>query len=110
VNALCGNALGAEDVGTVVATLGTTATGSLDPLPEILKLRKKVCNFACMWMAAYGGYFCVGVEFGGERPRKFLRELGKQIPIVIDPHTTRIAAIWDAGCVLFPRSGSRKVV
>jgi glutamate/tyrosine decarboxylase-like PLP-dependent enzyme len=28
-------------VGTVVATIGSTGVGSLDPLPEILKLKEK---------------------------------------------------------------------
>ncbi|MCI0403183.1 MAG: pyridoxal-dependent decarboxylase, partial [Acidobacteria bacterium] len=29
------------DVGTVVVTMGTTATGSVDPLPQVLSLREK---------------------------------------------------------------------
>ncbi len=43
-------------VGTVVATLGTTATGSVDPLPEILALRERY-EFRVHIDAAYGGYF-----------------------------------------------------
>src|SRR6266851_7865740 len=46
------------DVGTVVATLGTTATGSVDPLPEILALREKH-GFRIHADAAYGGYFAL---------------------------------------------------
>ena len=30
-----------EDIGTVVLTMGTTATGSVDPLPAILHLQRK---------------------------------------------------------------------
>src|SRR5216684_1438805 len=44
------------DVGTVVATLGTTATGSVDALNEILALREKH-GFRVHADAAYGGYF-----------------------------------------------------
>ena len=43
-------------IGTVVVTMGTTATGSVDPLHEILALRKKY-NFRIHADAAYGGYF-----------------------------------------------------
>src|SRR5712691_5456993 len=55
VNALA-ERVGRGDVGTVVTTLGTTATGSLDPLPEILALRAKQ-GFRIHADAAYGGYF-----------------------------------------------------
>src|SRR5260221_4934988 len=42
------------DVGTGVATRGTTATGSVDPLPEILALREKH-GFRVHTDAAYSG-------------------------------------------------------
>ena len=48
--------LKAGGVGTVVATLGTTAVGSVDPLPEILKLRDRY-GFRLHADCAYGGYY-----------------------------------------------------
>src|SRR5881392_802465 len=46
------------DVGTVVATIGTTATGSVDPLPELLELRQQY-GFRLHADASYGGYFAL---------------------------------------------------
>ena len=43
-------------IGTVVATLGTTAVGSVDPLPAILALRDRY-GFRLHADCAYGGYF-----------------------------------------------------
>src|SRR5580692_4358301 len=51
------------DVGTVVATMGTTATGSVDPLPEILTLRERY-GFRVHADAAYGGYFGLAGNLG----------------------------------------------
>jgi tyrosine decarboxylase/aspartate 1-decarboxylase len=44
------------DVGTIVVTLGTTALGAIDPLPEILALHERD-GFRIHADAAYGGYF-----------------------------------------------------
>src|SRR5580704_5543334 len=44
------------NIGTVVVTLGTTATGSIDPLDQILELQQ-LHKFRIHVDAAYGGYF-----------------------------------------------------
>src|SRR5438552_985549 len=68
VNALA-KRVGRGDVGTVVATMGTTATGSVDPLPEILALRAKH-GFRIHADAAYGGYFVLTENLGEDAARQ----------------------------------------
>jgi tyrosine decarboxylase / aspartate 1-decarboxylase len=86
------------DVGTVVATMGTTATGSVDPLPEILSLRAKY-GFRIHADAAYGGYFALAGNLGGEATRSFER-IAEADSIVIDPHKHGLQP-YGCGCVLF---------
>jgi tyrosine decarboxylase/aspartate 1-decarboxylase len=86
------------DVGTVVATMGTTATGSVDPLPEILALRAKH-GFRVHADAAYGGYFGLAANLGEEATRSFVR-IGEADSIVIDPHKHGLQP-YGCGCVLF---------
>jgi tyrosine decarboxylase / aspartate 1-decarboxylase len=97
VNALATRVAGG-DVGTVVATMGTTATGSVDPLPEILALRAKY-GFRIHADAAYGGYFALAENLGGEATRSFER-IGEADSIVIDPHKHGLQP-YGCGCVLF---------
>jgi len=91
------------DVGTVVATLGTTATGSVDPLPEILELRETY-GFRVHVDAAYGGYFVLASNLAEPAARSFLR-IGEADSIVIDPHKHGLQP-YGCGCVLFQDPGA----
>jgi glutamate/tyrosine decarboxylase-like PLP-dependent enzyme len=86
------------DVGTVVATMGTTATGSVDALPEILALREKH-GYRVHADAAYGGYFVLAENLGESAGRAFAR-VGEADSIVIDPHKHGLQP-YGCGCVLF---------
>lgn len=86
------------DVGTVVATMGTTATGSVDPLPEILALREQH-GFRVHADAAYGGYFVLAGNLGEAAKHAFAR-MGEVDSIVIDPHKHGLQP-YGCGCVLF---------
>jgi len=91
-----------SDVGTVVATIGTTATGSVDPLPEILALRAKH-GFRIHADAAYGGYFLLAGNLEQEVAQAFIR-IGEVDSIVIDPHKHGLQP-YGCGCVLFRDPG-----
>jgi tyrosine decarboxylase/aspartate 1-decarboxylase len=86
------------DVGTVVATMGTTATGSVDPLPKILALREKH-GFRIHADAAYGGYFVLAENLERDTTQAF-EQIGKADSIVIDPHKHGLQP-YGCGCVLF---------
>jgi tyrosine decarboxylase/aspartate 1-decarboxylase len=92
------------DVGTVVATMGTTATGSVDPLPEILGLREKY-GFRVHCDAAYGGYFGLAGNLV-EQARNAFERIRDADSIVIDPHKHGLQP-YGCGCVLFrdPNAG-----
>jgi glutamate/tyrosine decarboxylase-like PLP-dependent enzyme len=85
-------------VGTVVATLGTTATGSVDPLGDILELRERF-GFHVHADAAYGGYFGLAGNLASDAREAFER-LPDADSIVIDPHKHGLQP-YGCGCVLF---------
>jgi tyrosine decarboxylase / aspartate 1-decarboxylase len=87
------------DVGTVVVTLGTTAIGAVDPLPEILQLREKY-GFRVHVDAAYGGYFKLIEARLEEAARRGYEVMGQADSIVIDPHKHGLQP-YGCGCVLF---------
>lgn len=86
------------DVGTVVATLGNTGTGAVDPLPEIVELRKSY-GFTLHVDAAYGGYYTLVDELADETRAAF-DCLPQADSIVVDPHKHGLQP-YGCGCVLF---------
>ncbi|MGH2619035.1 MAG: pyridoxal phosphate-dependent decarboxylase family protein [Anaerolineales bacterium] len=85
-------------VGTVVATIGTTGTGSVDPLPEILELRERY-GFRLHADAAYGGYFILADNLDPETASAF-EALPEVDSIVVDPHKHGLQP-YGCGCILF---------
>lgn len=90
------------DVGTVVATIGTTATGAVDSLPELLKLRDQY-GFRLHADAAYGGYFTL-IDGLTQETRGTYEEIGEADSIVVDPHKHGLQP-YGCGCVLFQDPG-----
>ncbi|HET7176272.1 MAG TPA: aminotransferase class I/II-fold pyridoxal phosphate-dependent enzyme, partial [Gammaproteobacteria bacterium] len=87
-----------ERVATVVATLGNTALGAVDPLHEILRLRDKY-GFRVHVDAAYGGYFTLVDNLGAAARAAYDATAGAD-SIVVDPHKHGLQP-YGCGCVLF---------
>jgi tyrosine decarboxylase / aspartate 1-decarboxylase len=87
------------DVGTVVATLGTTGVGAVDPLPQILALRTKY-GFRVHVDGAYGGYFRLIPDALDESARQAYEQIDQADSIVVDPHKHGLQP-YGCGCVLF---------
>jgi tyrosine decarboxylase / aspartate 1-decarboxylase len=85
-------------VGTVVATMGTTATGAVDALHEILPLQAEH-KFRIHADAAYGGYFSLIDNLAADT-RQALASIGGADSIAIDPHKHGLQP-YGCGCILF---------
>jgi tyrosine decarboxylase/aspartate 1-decarboxylase len=91
-------ALTTNRVGTVVATLGTTAAGRLDPLPDILALAREF-QVRVHVDAAYGGYFTLAENLEPATRAAFdaMRDVDS---VVIDPHKHGLQP-YGCGCVIY---------
>jgi glutamate/tyrosine decarboxylase-like PLP-dependent enzyme len=94
--------LQAGDVGCIVATIGTTGTGAVDPLPQLLELRDRF-GARLHVDAAYGGYFTLAANLAPESRAAF-DLIGKADSIVVDPHKHGLQP-YGCGCVLFRDPG-----
>jgi glutamate/tyrosine decarboxylase-like PLP-dependent enzyme len=90
--------IAAGGVGTVVATMGTTATGAVDPLAAIVLMRRRY-DFRIHADAAYGGYFMLTGTLENETRIAF-ESMREAASVVIDPHKHGLQP-YGCGCVLF---------
>lgn len=87
-----------EPIGTVVATLGTTGLGAVDPLAELVELRHRY-GFRLHVDAAYGGYFRLASSLSTSSTRAF-QAMSHADSIVVDPHKHGLQP-YGCGCILF---------
>jgi len=87
------------DVAAVVATMGTTAIGAVDPLPEILALKERY-GFRLHLDAAYGGYFRLIQDALSPETAAAYAAMNQADSIVVDPHKHGLQP-YGCGCILF---------
>ncbi len=90
--------LASGDVGTIVATIGTTGLGAVDPLPELLELAR-AHGVRVHADAAYGGYFGLASRLS-DVARAAYDRLDEVDSIVIDPHKHGLQP-YGCGGILF---------
>jgi len=87
-------------IGTVVATLGTTGLGALDPLPEIVRLARAYGSRVHL-DTAYGGFYAL---IANDSPTGVAsapyRSISMVDSIVVDPHKHGLQP-YGCGAVLF---------
>ena len=88
------------NIGTVVVTAGTTASGAVDPVHEVVALAAKR-GWRVHADAAYGGFFRIIAELPEARMDATpWRALADCDSIVVDPHKHGLQP-YGCGCVLF---------
>ena len=80
----------------VVGTAGSTSTGAVDPLPELLA----ICRRHNLWFHVDGAYGAFGTLLAN--PPEGLTALAEADSLALDPHKWLYAPL-EAGCVLVPR-------
>ncbi|MBO9541554.1 aspartate aminotransferase family protein [bacterium] len=89
-----------EPIGTVVATLGTTGLGAVDPLDELIPFAKEA-GLRVHVDAAYGGFYRLLAELTPSPvPAAPFRAIAQADSIVVDPHKHGLQP-YGCGCVLF---------
>jgi glutamate/tyrosine decarboxylase-like PLP-dependent enzyme len=83
----------------VVASAGTTNTGTVDPLPEIADL----CSTEDMWFHVDGAYGAPAAIT--PRGRRYLAGMERADSLVLDPHKWFFQP-YDVGCTLVARPGA----
>ena len=98
--------LATERIGTIVATTGTTALGSIDSVPQLLELAKEH-HFRIHVDAAYGGFFTLLAQLPQGHEAALASEDAASFQaisacdsVVIDPHKHGLQP-YGCGSVLF---------
>lgn len=91
-----------NNIGTVIATMGTTGTGAVDSLSDILDLQARY-GFRIHADAAYGGYFNLITSDLLPATASNFNALRYVDSLVIDPHKHGLQP-YGCGCVLFQDS------